>query len=134
MTRDDLLAVRDKLVAAGRALGANTHADLGYCIEQAATLFSMAKWLVGAHVELCLTPRIDEKHAWGWLGAKHFLIEGARASVVEVRFADGAFSYELLFDDESWFTFDGQCRRTPPHDRVRFTMPEAWLRSTTVLG
>ena len=124
MTRDDLMGVHDKLVAAGRALGGNA-SGLAYFIEQASTLFSLSKWKVGAQVELALTPQIDERHAWGWLSAKHFIIEGARAEVVDVHFSNGAFTYYVVFADESWAAVGPV---TDKARKARFCIPEAWLQ------
>lgn len=129
MTHDDLLSVRRKVLAAARALGVNTPPNLVYYIEQAATLFTLSKWNVGDRVELGVTPQIDDKHAWGWMNAKHFLVDGARAVVMDVHFANGAFMYSLTFDSETWRDCDGKLH--PVTEKALYSIPEAWLRSHT---
>jgi hypothetical protein len=48
------------------------------------------------------TPDINPETSWGWMGAKHFLVEGAVATVVDRQFYKGMFRFGLKFDDESW--------------------------------
>lgn len=61
-----------------------------------------AKFKVGDHVELAMTPVINERDSFGWLGSKHFLIEGARATVMDVDYRGNGFGYAIMFDEESW--------------------------------
>ena len=68
----------------------------------ARALFDRSPIKVGARVRLTRTPDITVEKRWGWMGAKHFLVEGALAAVDEVDFSDGKFSAGLCFDDESW--------------------------------
>lgn len=75
----------------------------------AEALFQRAPFKVGDRVRLTKTPEISETKSWGWLGAKHFLVKGAMATVAEVDFSDGHFEAWLHFDDESWMSsIDGK--------------------------
>ena len=65
-------------------------------------LETKARFKVGDRVELALTPVITEQTAHGWLSSKHFLIEGAKATIVEVSYYNNGFGYQVIFDDESW--------------------------------
>lgn len=75
----------------------------------AAALFDRAPFKVGDRVRLTKTPDITPEKSWGWMGAKHFLVKGAMATVREVDFSDGHFEAWLHFDDESWISsIDGK--------------------------
>jgi hypothetical protein len=90
---------------------ANMH-ELEYTIERledaVSGLYSFAKFRVGNNVILNKTPVINEKVAWGWLGCKHFLIEGAQAIVCDVDWYKGRFRYGIKFEEKptSVFTFN----------------------------
>lgn len=70
-------------------------------------LETQGRFKVGDRVELVETPDINEKHSWGWLDAKHFLIKGAKATVNEVSYYNGQFGYAIAVDDESWIDSKG---------------------------
>lgn len=61
-----------------------------------------APFKVGDRVMLKKPPTIDDTHAPGWAGCKHFLIEGAKATVCEVSCGEGGFRFYLEFDGESY--------------------------------
>lgn len=65
-------------------------------------LETQGRFKEGDRVELAETPEITEKKSWGWLGSKHYLIEGAKATVMDVSYYKGEFGYTLSIDDESW--------------------------------
>lgn len=79
-----------------------------YCLQDANTVWNKSPYKVGDRVALTKTPVINEHEAWGWLGAKHFLVKGAIATVVDRQFYDGHFLFGLHFDDESWMDHNGQ--------------------------
>jgi hypothetical protein len=128
MTRDDLMSVATKIRAIHAALGTNGSHDIYYWIEQAATIFDLAKWKVDDRVELATTPDINEKESWGWMGYKHFLIEGAKATVRTVEFQSGHFQYALRFDDDSWIDHEG-VRHPAPEPLGVFYFWESKLRA-----
>jgi hypothetical protein len=76
-------------------------------LEQARALFERSEWQIGKRVQLIKTPKIDRDTSSGWIGSKHFLVKGARATIEDVDFARGGFILALLFDDESWKDSDG---------------------------
>lgn len=57
---------------------------------------------VGDTVILVKEPVINEKQAWGWLHAKHFLKIGAVGIVKEVGFYDGKFRAGVKFLNETY--------------------------------
>lgn len=60
---------------------------------------------VGDRVKLLETPEINETVSWGWLGAKHFLVKGAKGTVVDIDYSDYQnphFYASIVFDDETW--------------------------------
>lgn len=69
-------------------------------------ILNESQFKVGDRVELAITPIITEETAHGWLGSKHFLVEGARGTIHEVEYRDG-FGYSVEFDEESWKDRDG---------------------------
>ena len=79
----------------------------------AEALFDRSPIKKGARVRLTKTPEITAAKSWGWLHAKHYLVEGAMATVDDVDFSDGQFSAGLLFDDESWLPDFGELKGIP---------------------
>jgi hypothetical protein len=65
-------------------------------------LTTKGNFKVGDRVELAETPEISEATAWGWLGSKHFMVEGAKATIHDIGYYKGQFGYSVIFDDESW--------------------------------
>ena len=70
-------------------------------------LFDRAPFKVGDRVRLTKTPDITPEKAWGWMGAKHFLVKGAMATVAAIDFSEGRFEAWLYFDDETWKDHSG---------------------------
>jgi len=86
-----------------------------------------AKFKVGDCVELAETPYISESTAHGWLGSKHFLIQGAKATVRDVDFRCNEFGYAIMFDNESWKDRDGVIH--PTKDKHTYFFTEGKLRA-----
>jgi hypothetical protein len=108
----DVEPVREgaRLIKEGMSMLANGPLDyyleeLSACYELLITRFSPHK--LGDTVTLKRTPRIDESHAWGWMGGKHFLIKGARATVAKVTASGDGFTYGLHFENETWKDREG---------------------------
>ena len=70
-------------------------------------LFERAPFKPGDRVRLTATPEISSEVRWGWLGAKHFMVKGALATVREVDFSRGQFEAYLHMDDETWIDSEG---------------------------
>lgn len=68
----------------------------------AEALFAMAPFRPGDRVRLTKTPEISEKVAWGWLGAKHMMVEGATATVQGLDFSGGHFEAWVYMDNETY--------------------------------
>lgn len=86
----------------------NISSDVKWAIEELLKTTSLfmkqAKFSVGDRVVISKAPIITETISSGWLGGKHFLIPGAKGAVRSVDFYDGEYRYDILFDDESWFS------------------------------
>jgi hypothetical protein len=91
--------------------------DIKYNLECANSLWEMAPFKVGDRVQLAKTPDINKETSWGWLGAKHFLIKGALATVHSRQFYDAHFIFGLYFDNDSWLTPEGVKHMRLPKDR-----------------
>ncbi len=105
-----------EIIAGLRAIEKATGGPMGewvYRLEAANTIWQRCPFAVGQRVELSVTPVINNREAWGWLGAKHFLVEGAVATVVERQFYEGHFRFGLHFDDESWIHFETKEKHRP---------------------
>lgn len=76
-------------------------------IRQASTIFARSPFNVGDKVILTYTPDITPEKAWGWMHAKHFLVEGAIGTIKERFFYDGRFDYYIAFDNDSHMNADG---------------------------
>lgn len=62
-----------------------------------------SKFKIGDSVELNHSPVINATTAWGWLGHRHILVKGAKATIIEISYYGNEFSYLLQFDnDNSW--------------------------------
>ena len=71
-------------------------------VEQSLYIFDRALFKNNDKVKLKRAPIIDQYNNWGWLGQKHFLVEGATATVKDRSFYSGKFRYLLEFDNESY--------------------------------
>ena len=93
-------------------------------------LYSFAKFEVDDRVALNATPKISEEKGWGWLGAKHFLVEGecARVCKIEWRGDLQTFCYHLMFDNESWLDKNGIPQKVSKTALYYFA--ENWLVKT----
>lgn len=49
----------------------------------------------GDRVMLVKVPEINEKNSWGWMGAKHFLVYGAKGTVKCVDLYKGKFEASI---------------------------------------
>lgn len=88
----------------------------------------LAPFKVGDRVKLTKTPEITKDKSWGWIGSKHFLIEGAKATVVEVDIYKGKFSLGLHFDRESRLHYEtGEEIFKDPDKKSIYTFNEEWV-------
>lgn len=106
----------------------NGYSELRAVLEHSLTVFELAKFKVDDRVKLIITPEINEKTRWGWMGHKHYLVEGAVATIKNREFYNGKFTYSVTFDDESYLNYKTQEKiMTPPEDRGFFMIDESWL-------
>jgi hypothetical protein len=98
---DDLNNIKAKVTELDRLLNAG---ELGFKLDEVllthASLFSrFCPYKVSDRVQLKESLDILEGH--GWYHCRHFLIKGATATVKECGYRDDAFTFGLVFDDES---------------------------------
>ena len=103
MKREDLEALADALDTIHKALGAHPHLNAANNLRRdVLPIFERFAFPIGTKVRLTRTPEISWTTSWGWMRAKHFLVEGAVAEVKTVDLWEGKFSYGLIFDDSSY--------------------------------
>jgi len=89
---------------------------------------------VGDRVELNHTPRINAQDSWGWLSFRHFIIQGAKATVTSVSYHHNEFNYLIEFDnDNSWIDEKDEIHLNSRADRRHnFTFNESALTKADV--
>jgi hypothetical protein len=92
-------------------------------VEYLLTRFSPFK--VGDLVELTETPEISATVAWGWLGAKHYLVAGATGRVAIVDCDRSGLSYSVVMDNQTYIFEGGEHPVLRP---LRFRFRERSLR------
>jgi hypothetical protein len=90
-------------------------------------LLTLAPYQKGARVCLTKTPMISDKERWGWLCGKHFLMTGAVATVVNVEHDGVRFSYDLVFDADSWVDHHKVIHPRPESQRGTFCFEAEWF-------
>lgn len=77
-------------------------------------------------VILTRTPEISNEVSHGWMGAKHFLIKGARGRIQSVSCGSRGFRFDVIFDNE---TFIDYLTKEPkaPTEKHCFAFGEDWL-------
>ena len=84
-----------------------------------------APFKVGDRVQLKVTPEITENVRYGWLGHKHFLVEGAAGVVRDAGCGSRGFWFMVSFDEHSWIHFQTKAwMPVPEADRGLFTFGE----------
>lgn len=124
MSNDNFLKLAKDLEHFPTSL-ADIHRALTKAEEYKVGLFERAPAQKGDRIVLCDTPVINEKEAYGWLHAKHFLIKGAKATVHEVEFYNNKFMFALKFDDDSYIDIDGV--KTMTKDKGLYYFPERYI-------
>jgi hypothetical protein len=89
-------------------------------LKDANTIWQKCPYKMGDRVALTKTPIINKNEGWGWLGSKHFLVQGAIATIVERDFHDGHFIFGLHFDDETWIDNNGNKQPVDRHAMYMF--------------
>ena len=93
----------DAAVNLSKEFGGETVYWIKSLLDQRQQLFErFAPFREGDRVRLKKTPDISADVSWGWMHAKHFLIEGATGTAGDVSFYKGAFRAYVRFDNESW--------------------------------
>jgi len=119
MKEKDLPEIIGRLEKAGEALGIS-FSDWKYTLETAQGIWDLCPYKAGDRVILVKVPEISETKCWGWLYAKHFMVEGAKATVHSREFYRGQFQLGLHFDDDSYL-YNGNVR--PVKEKGLFFFP-----------
>lgn len=125
MREDDVEKIIEGIQTLEKLSGGNlTH--WRYVLNNANSLWKRCPYKVGDKVQLNKTPEISFEKSWGWMGGKHFLIEGAVAKVADRQFYDGQFVFGLMFDNETWISpTDGKLNL--PYSKCIYSFGESWL-------
>jgi len=124
MQESDIQNIIDGVKTLEKLSGGNLH-QWRYVLENVNSIWKRCHLQVGDLVKLTKTPEITKEKSWGWLGAKHFLIEGATGRVVSRSFYNGLFMFYVQFDNESWIDFDGKVN--PMSSPSNYSFSENWL-------
>lgn len=81
--------------------------------EYARGLFDRAPFKDGDRVRLKKTPEINIKDSWGWMHAKHFLVEGCEGTVSDVDYRDGRFVALFCPDNQTFILDWGEMKGIP---------------------
>jgi len=104
------------------------YSDIESALEELTYNFDNCLFQVGDRVKLCTTPVIDKYTHWGWLAHKHFMIEGAKATVQSRGIHKGKFRYGVTFDEESYIHYETKQTTLVSLDKKSiFVVPESWI-------
>jgi len=96
-----LNAVKTKASELDNLLSDEFGFKLNEVLQSYTSLFNrFCPYKVGDRVKL--TKTLDIPKGNGWYGSKHFLVEGAIATVNNCGYRGDSFSFGLKFDDETW--------------------------------
>ena len=83
---------------------------------------------IGDRIQLKET--LDIPEGSGWYGSKHFLIEGAIATVRTCEYRNNSFCFGLVFDDESYVDYrSGEIKPEPEDDKHLYYLSEEKIES-----
>lgn len=99
-----------------------------YTLECANSIWQRCPYQIEQRVMLVKTPEISLEKSWGWLGAKHFLVEGAGATIKFREFYKGSFVFGLHFDSDSWMDSSGTKHPIVPEKRGAYSFNEKWIK------
>jgi hypothetical protein len=120
----DIENILDGIKTLEKLSGGNLH-QWRYTLENANSIWKRCPYQVGDLVRLTKTPEITKEKSWGWLGSKHFLIEGAIGRIAGREFYDGLFRFYVVFEHETWIDYQGA---EHPVDRLaHYSFSENWL-------
>lgn len=116
----------DKVTELEKAIPSSFGYKLQTVIANYSSLFErFCPYQVGDKVKLTKTPVIEKNS--GWYGSRHFLIEGAIATITERDYYQGKFTFFLVFDNETWIDSQGVERAVTENNRHVFGFSEDWI-------
>lgn len=98
-----------------------------------AKLVFRSEFKVGDQVQLTKTPEIGPHKAPGWQGSKHFLKKGSKAIIHSIEYNGhyNRYSYQLIFNDESWIDLAGFVRPIKEKDKHVYNFSENYIEKIT---
>lgn len=124
MKENDIQNILEGIKSLEKLSGGNMH-QWRYTLENANSIWKRCPFQVGDLVRLTKTPEITKEKSWGWLGAKHFLIEGAIGRIAHREFHDGLFFFYVQFAHETWIDYQGV--EKPVDSIANYCFSENWL-------
>ena len=91
-------------------------------------LFSFSKFKVGDRVKMAATYPVNEKDSWGWLGIKHLLEAGSKATILKVDWYNKKFVYLIEFDERTYWNTQEK-KALPSTDSTHISIGEQWLKA-----
>jgi len=80
----------------------------------------------GDRVEL--VKNVSVSNISNWYNSRHFLIQGGKATVEARGYRDGKFSFDVVFDNETWIDNNGDERAAD--NKHTYTLDESYFRRT----
>lgn len=125
--RSALERFKEFKILASSVLGDGAH--IGYCevekvLEEFLHVFKLAKYSLDQECILNRTPPINSRTNWGWIGHKHFLIQGSKCRVIHRHFVNAKFVYGVEFHEETYIINN---EKKLPDQKAVFMIPEDWL-------
>ncbi len=114
MNLTDRAKVNETLCAVARLANHTAAEHLQDATDALDILHSLAEFKEGQFVKLAGTPKIplaNGRH--GWIGARHYLVEGAAGVIKQVWWYGGTFRYAVGMADESWLDAKGKIHPMP---------------------
>lgn len=86
-----------------------------------------APFKVGDRAVLTRTPEITREKSCGWMGSRHFLVEGRAGVISEVEIWDGKFRFGFEPDNQTWICSFGNHEENPVDRPHSYSFGESWL-------
>jgi hypothetical protein len=94
-----------------------------------------APFKIGDRVRLTRTPEITNDVCFGWIGHKHFLVEGSVGTVRDAGCGSRGFWFLVALDEQSWIHYQtGQLNVVPENERGLFEFGEHDLAPSVAIN
>jgi len=126
----ELLKIKDAAkaftTAMSKACGGSFEWGIQQVVESYLSMYDrFCPYKKGDRVQL--SRNIDVNSSSGWFHSRHFLIKGSKATVANRGYSNGAFTFDVIFDDESWIDNNGEKQPTPDSNKHTYGFAEKYL-------